>query len=87
VVIKGQLPLSIRNAAEMYVGCVSGAVSREVYLDLIQKQGFREINVHKQREIQVPGELLKKYLSEQETEQFKDSGHGIFSITVSGYKK
>ncbi|MDD3431228.1 MAG: arsenite methyltransferase [Bacteroidales bacterium] len=87
VVIKGRLPQSIRNAAEMYVGCVSGALSMEVYLDLIHKQGFREINVYKQREIPIPGEVLNKYLNGQETEQYKENDYGIFSITVSGYKK
>ncbi len=86
VVIKGRLPQSIRNAAEMYVGCVSGALNMEVYLDSIRKQGFQQISVHKQREIPIPDEVLKKYLSAQETEHLKEKSYGVFSITVSGYK-
>lgn len=86
VVIKGELPENLRKDAEMYVGCVSGAIGMEQYLAIIEEQGFKNITVHKQNVIAIPKEVLEKYLSKQEIELFKTGATGIFSITVSGTK-
>jgi len=86
VIIKGELPESIRNAAEMYAGCVAGALEREKYMELIAKMGFINIAIHKEKEIFVPDATLANYLSIDEIETFRKSGTGIFSITISGEK-
>jgi arsenite methyltransferase len=86
VIIKGELPDPIRNAAEMYAGCVSGALEREKYMALIEKMGFINITIHKEKEISVPDSILAAYLSIDEVEAFRKSGTGIFSITISGEK-
>lgn len=86
VIIKGELPVQIRNAAEMYAGCVSGALEREKYMELIAKMGFINITIHKEKEILVPDTILSGYLSKEEIEAFRKSGTGIFSITISGEK-
>ncbi|NTV18441.1 MAG: arsenite methyltransferase [Bacteroidales bacterium] len=86
VVIKGELPENLRKDAEMYVGCVSGAVEMQEYLEIISRQGFKNITVHKQKEIVIPGNVLGKYLTKEETDKFKTGDTGIFSITVSGTK-
>ena len=86
VVIKGDLPEKIRKNAEMYVGCVSGALKIEEYLEIINKQGFKNVTVHKQKEIVIPVVVLENYLSKDEVTSFKNGDTGIFSITVSGYK-
>src|SRR5690554_718881 len=86
VVLKGNLPEELKNDAEMYAGCVSGAIEISEYLNIIELQGFIHITVHKQKEILIPEEILGKYLSVTESIRFKESDTGIFSITVSGYK-
>lgn len=86
VVIKGELPENLRKDAEMYVGCVSGAISMEQYLSIIGEQGFKNVTVHKENEIEIPGDVLEKYLTKEETDKFKTGETGIFSITVSGTK-
>ncbi len=86
VVLKGSLPENLRKDAEMYAGCVSGAVDIDEYLEIINKQGFRNVTVHKQKEIAIPNEVLEKYLSKEEILNFKNGETGIFSITVSGKK-
>jgi len=86
VVIKGELPENLRQDAEMYVECISGAVEMKEYLEIISRQGFTNITVHKQNEIVIPGEILEKYLDKCELESFKNKETGIFSITVSGSK-
>jgi ubiquinone/menaquinone biosynthesis C-methylase UbiE len=86
VVIHGELPEAIRNAAEMYAGCVAGALEREKYMELIAKMGFINITIHKEKEIAVPDEVLAKTLSKEEIAEFRKSGTGVFSITISGEK-
>jgi arsenite methyltransferase len=86
VVLKGSLPEKLRKDAEMYVGCVSGAVDIDEYLGIINKQGFKNVTVHKQKEIAIPNEVLEKYLLKEEIANFNNGGTGIFSITVSGFK-
>jgi len=86
VVIKGDLPEKLRKDAEMYAGCVSGAIEMDEYLDIINKQGFKNVTVHKQKEISIPEEVLINYLSIQEILNFKNGETGIFSITVSAAK-
>jgi thioredoxin type arsenate reductase len=86
VVIKGNLPAALKDDAVMYAGCVSGALQMDAYLGIVEKTGFRDITVHKQKPILIPDEILKKYLTAEELQEFKKGGTGIFSITVSGYK-
>jgi len=86
VVIKGDLPDKLRKDAEMYAGCVSGAIEMDEYLDIINKQGFKNVTVHKQKEIAIPEEVLLNYLTKAEIEEFKNGDTGIFSITVSAQK-
>lgn len=86
VVIKGDLPEKLRKDAEMYAGCVSGALPMDEYLDIIEKQGFQDITIHKQKQISIPSEVLANYLSPTEIDDFQNGGTGIYSITVSAAK-
>jgi len=86
VVIKGFLPDDLSKDAEMYSGCVSGALEINKYLEIIKKQRFNNITIHKQKAIVIPHEILKKYLLEDEIARFTTENNGIFSITISGYK-
>jgi arsenite methyltransferase len=70
----------------MYAGCVSGAIQLEAYLDIIKKQGFKSIDIQKKKEVPLPDEILKSYLSDETIQEYKNSGSGIFSITVSAIK-
>lgn len=82
IVLEGTLPDGIRQAAEMYSGCVSGAVQKEVYLELIAANGFTNIVIQKEKKIIVPDDILQSYLSAEELNTFKNSSTGIYSITV-----
>ncbi len=86
VVLKGELPAGIQEASEMYAGCVSGALQKDDYLEIIRQQGFAGIIVHKEKPTPVPDSVLMNYLSEKELKQYKKSGAGIFSITVTANK-
>jgi arsenite methyltransferase len=86
IVLVGSLPVKIQQAAEMYVGCVSGAIQKETYLELIQLNQFENINIQKEKPIIIPDDILSQYLSAEEIGLFKRSGTGIFSITVFAQK-
>lgn len=86
IVLEGALPQNIQHAAEMYAGCVSGAIQKQVYLDLIQQNGFTGIAIQKEKPILIPDDILLKYLSKEELDQFRNSQTGIYSITVYAEK-
>jgi SAM-dependent methyltransferase len=86
VVTSGDLPEKLREAAEMYAGCVSGATEKQEYLEIIEGQGFSQVEIQKEKPIVIPENILAKYLDKQEMETFKNSGTGIFSITVTAEK-
>jgi len=86
VVVKGELPEKLKKDAEMYAGCVSGALPIQEYLDLITQAGFKDLLVHKQKSIHIPKEILKQYFKNDELENYLTGDFGILSITVSGKK-
>lgn len=86
VVLVGELPKGLRKDAEMYAGCVSGAIQKETYLELIKINGFSNITVQKEKAINIPDDILKNYLNEEELTNFKSGNTGIFSITVYAEK-
>ena len=86
VVLEGELPEGLKKDAEMYAGCVSGAIQKQEYLELITKNGFSNVVVQKEKIISIPDDILKNYLNEDELERFKKGDTGIFSITVYAEK-
>lgn len=86
VVLVGDLPEILQKDAEMYAGCVSGAIDKNEYLDLIRKNGFEKITLQKEKAIHIPDDILKNYLDGQALDDFKNGETGIFSITVYAEK-
>jgi len=86
VVLIGELPENLCSEAEMYAGCVAGAIQKDDYLDLIQKNGFSSITIQKEKPINIPEDILKNYLNESELINFKNGNTGIFSVTVYAEK-
>jgi len=86
VVIKGTWSPELQKSAGLYAGCVSGALDRDEYLELIRSAGFTNVEIRKSKAIPLPDQLLKTYLDEQGMEAYKKNVHGIFSITVTGDK-
>ena len=86
IVLTGNLPEALRKDAEMYAGCVSGAIQKDVYLELIKSNGFSNIIIQKEKAIIIPDDILKNYLNEEELTGFKKGNTGIFSITVYAEK-
>ena len=86
IVLEGTLPAEIKEAAEMYAGCVAGAIQKQVYLELIEANGFKNITIQKDKPITIPDDILKSYLTDAQLSEFKQSESGIRSITVYAEK-
>jgi len=82
IVTSGKLPQAIKSGAELYAGCVGGAVTKDEYLGIIKDAGFIDIKVQKERVINVPEEIYLKFISKEDFEKFKASGVNIVSINV-----
>ncbi len=86
IVLIGNLPEALRHDAEMYAGCVAGAIQKAEYLSYIEEAGFQSIQIQKEKTITLPEDILEKYLNAGEIQQFLSSQTGIFSITVYAEK-
>jgi arsenite methyltransferase len=86
IVLDGPLPAKWKEVAELYAGCVSGAIQKGVYLDLIESTGFRNVVLQKDKPILIPDDILSNYLSEEEVNDFRKSNTKITSITVYAEK-
>jgi arsenite methyltransferase len=86
IVVKGELPEKLKKSAEMYAGCVAGAIDKFEYLNGIKKAGFNNIEVQKEKKIALPNDILALYLNETELQRYQTGEIGIYSITVFGEK-
>jgi arsenite methyltransferase len=86
VVLEGELPENLKEEAELYAGCVSGSIQLNEYLKIMEKAGLKNISIQKKKAIQVPDQILLRYLTSTQLGEFKLTDSGIFSITVYAEK-
>ena len=87
IVLTGDLPEKIKNAAEMYAGCVASAILKDDYLQIIKEAGFKNLTLQKEKPIIIPTDILKEYLNEEEITAYNSNKTNIYSITVYGEKE
>lgn len=86
IVLSGTLPENLREAAELYAGCVTGAIPKSEYLALATAAGFENLTVQKSKPIHIPDDILNKYLSAAEIADFRQGTANIESITLFANK-
>lgn len=86
IVLEGELPARWKEVAELYAGCVSGAIQKQVYLEIIKQAGFKNITLQKDKAIIIPDNILSNYLSAGEIQEYKNGKAKITSITVYAEK-
>jgi len=84
IVTDGELPEALQKAAEMYAGCVSGALQETEYLNILKETGFSDIKIMKKRKTDLPEDITSKYGVTEEMN--KPDSTGIYSITVFAKK-
>ncbi|MGD9328693.1 MAG: arsenite methyltransferase [Cyclobacteriaceae bacterium] len=86
IVLQGEIPEGLRNDAAMYAGCVSGALQKKEYLDIVRRAGFKNLVIQIQKKMELDDAIYLKYFTEEEVVNFKKSFKGIFSITLNAEK-
>jgi arsenite methyltransferase len=86
IILKGDLPKGLQRDAELYAGCVSGAIQTDAYLQIIQDAGFENIAIQKERVVTLPDQLLLNYLLPEEIADYQNHNRGIYSVTVFAQK-
>ncbi len=82
IVLQGKLPSKWKEVAELYAGCVSGAIEKDDYLAIIKEAGFSNITLQKEKEIVIPDDILQQYLSAEEIIATNTGNTKLTSITV-----
>jgi arsenite methyltransferase len=86
IVLQGELPEEVQRSAELYAGCISGALQQEEYISIINRSNFNNIEIKKSKKIEIPLEVLKNILSAESMNEYQSNKTGIYSITVTAYK-
>ena len=92
IVLLKELPASIMNSLEAYIGCVSGAMLKDEYLKAVREAGFQDVKI--MGETAFPAELIlsdptaKEIIKklEIEPERAGEVAGSVISIKVSGIK-
>lgn len=87
IVVRGDLPQSVRASVELYAGCVAGALKQDEYLALIRDAGFSAVEVAKEKVIDVPDAVVERDASTADLSVFRRNGGAIVSVTVKGVKQ
>ncbi len=92
LVLLKELPDVIKNSVEAYVGCLSGAVMKDEYLNAIKAAGFKEVKVVEETsfpiELMASDSTAKALVEEMKIpmEKLKDIARSVVSIKVQGIK-
>ncbi|MCJ7443979.1 MAG: arsenite methyltransferase [Methanotrichaceae archaeon] len=92
IVLLKELPEFLRESIDAYVGCVSGALEKDIYLDAIRLAGFQDVNVVDETVfpldymINDPTSQLILEGLKISADQLKEIEDSISSIKVNGFK-
>jgi arsenite methyltransferase len=92
IVLLKKLPKIIEKNVKAYVGCVSGAMMKDEYLNLIKRSGFQNVKVieesHFPVEVIAEDETVRTLAKESRmpAQDIKGLSDSILSVNVSGVK-
>jgi len=92
IVLLKELPHFIKNSIEAYIGCISGAIMKDEYLEAIREAGFREVNIIDETSFPIecvandPTAKVIINKMDMSIEKLKDIGDSVVSIKVEGKK-
>ncbi|MBA7473041.1 Arsenite methyltransferase [subsurface metagenome] len=92
IVLLKELPDFIKNSIAAYVGCLSGAVMKGEYVEVIREAGFREVKIIDETSFPIEciaNDPAAKVIIDKmnlPTEKIKDTANSVVSIKVQGMK-
>lgn len=83
-VIINDIPDELRKEASAISGCIAGAEKAEVFMSYFQKTGFTQGGIVEVNKVELPQDLLEKYLDADMIRKYNDidSDEGIFSVVL-----
>ncbi len=83
-VIINDIPNELRKEASAIAGCIAGAEKADVFMSYFQKTGFTQGGIVEVNKVELPTELLEKYLDADMIKKYNDinSDEGIFSVVL-----
>ncbi|MBL0173670.1 MAG: arsenite methyltransferase [Ignavibacteria bacterium] len=85
IVLEGEIPASLQQVAELYAGCVSGAIQKPEYLGLISGAGFENVQVVKEKVIDIPDATLQALTASLPESERTMNNARLLSVTVKGW--
>ncbi|MGZ5495592.1 MAG: arsenite methyltransferase [Candidatus Aminicenantales bacterium] len=82
IVLEGTLPAKLQSLAELYVGCVAGALSQDEYMGIIRDTGFKAVAIKSSHPLELPEEYLLENIGADGLAAYRASGAAVLSITV-----
>jgi len=92
IVLLKDLPDSIRKSVAAYVGCISGALLKEDYLNAIKSAGFRQVKVVEETVFPIdcmandPTAIAIVKELKMPMEKIQESASSVLSVKVQGVK-
>lgn len=87
IVLEGELPPELAEAATLYSGCVSGAMQQDDYLAVIDAAGFENVEVKAAKEIVLPDEFVREAAGEDGLALWREESVKILSLTITGHRR
>ncbi len=83
-VIINDIPDDLRAEASKFAGCIAGAEKADVFMSYFQKTGFTQGGIVEVNKVELPLEILEKYLDADMIKKYNDinSDEGIFSVVL-----
>ncbi len=93
VVLSKELPEFINDSIDAYIGCISGAITKDKYIDTVRSAGFQDINII--GEVTIPVEEwvndpIASSITEKlqiSVEEAREILNSVISIKVKAFKK
>jgi len=90
IVLLKELPDSVKNSVEAYIGCLGGAILKEEYINAITEAGFQQVKVIDETtfDIDVLDPITKVIMEnlKASTENIKEVSSSTASVKVSAIK-
>lgn len=92
IVLLKELPEFIRDSIAAYVGCISGAMMKDDYIEAVKKAGFREVRIVDETFFPIDfiadDPTAKAIINKMEipSEEIKGLANSVLSIKVQGIK-
>jgi arsenite methyltransferase len=86
VVISNCVLNLVPDKRRAFAGCVSGAIPKTDYLDIIAATGFGQVTLQAEKRIEVPADLLRRHLTPERRSEAESSDLHVMSVTVTAVK-